>query len=255
MLEQRSILQSRFPRLKRTSCGPVEFWASTIYYNGKVFCLRGGSEHRSLILSQLSKNRPGGLAQLKLKNKTVKIVANPDALERCHVFLLDKYLSHLPEKAKQDNTFYVRPLDKAQGMVWYSSVPIGRNKLSGMVQQMCKDAGVPGHKTNHSLRATRAMELYTAGVPEKIIQERTGHRSLRMYEKTSNCQQTAVSKILSSTEETTFNPKITNVTKRQQPQCSHSTSCVPSMTFNKCSVNINYNIDQGSTSLQMTGSS
>ena len=252
---------------------PISLQRAIFFYNGKVFCLRGGSEHRSLMLTQLkrvedgyiytenvSKNRPGGIAQLKLKNKKVKIVANPDARERCHVYLLDEYISHLPDKAKQDNIFYVRPLDKMQGRVWYSSVPIGRNKLSSMVQQMCKDAGIQGHKTNHSLRATGATELYTAGVPEKIIQERTGHRSLeclRMYEQTSDSQHTAVSKILSSSQETTFNGEISKLKQQSSAVSSHvqSTSCMPTMNFNNCSVNINYNINQGSSTLQLTGSS
>ena len=54
-------------------------------------------------------------------------------------------------------------------------------------------------KTNHSLRATGASEMFRAGVPEKIVQECTGHRTvkaLRMYERTSASQHSAVSNIL-----------------------------------------------------------
>ena len=57
-----------------------------------------------------------------------------------------------------------------------------------MVKDICADASVKGNKSNHSLRATGATELYHAGVPEKVIQERTGHLSLtglRQYEHTS----------------------------------------------------------------------
>ena len=71
---------------------------------------------------------------------------------------------------------------------------------------MCQLANIPGHHTNPSLRATGATELYTASVPEKIIQERTGHCSvecLRMYERTSD-KQLAVSKIISSNTELNF---------------------------------------------------
>ena len=56
------------------------------------------------------------------------------------------------------------------------------------------------YKTNHSLRATGATSLYQKGVPEKLIQERTGHRSieaLRVYEHTNNSQHQAVSNLLS----------------------------------------------------------
>ena len=57
-----------------------------------------------------------------------------------------------------------------------------------MIKNMCRDAGISGKKTNHSLRATGTTEMFQAQVPEKIIQERTGHRSvaaLRTYERTS----------------------------------------------------------------------
>ena len=43
---------------------------------------------------------------------------------------------------------------------------------------MCKLAGIHGHKTNHSLRATATSKLYLAGVDEQLVMEVTGHRSL-----------------------------------------------------------------------------
>ena len=70
---------------------------------------------------------------------------------------------------------------------WYSAVPVGRDTLRKRTQIMCQEARVDGKKTNHSLRATGATQLYHSGVPEKLIQEKTGHRSLealRVYEHT-----------------------------------------------------------------------
>ena len=70
-----------------------------------------------------------------------------------------------------------------------------------MLKNMCLLAGVEGNKTNHSLRATGATELFSAGVPEEIIQQHTGHRStkaLRVYKRTTLEQHQAVSNILSS---------------------------------------------------------
>ena len=91
---------------------PLSLQHAVFYYNGKNFCLRGGNEHRYLKLSQLkrevngyrytensSKNRAGGLSQLKLENKSVFIAAVPEAGERCHCHLLDVYISRLPKKA------------------------------------------------------------------------------------------------------------------------------------------------------------
>ena len=50
---------------------------------------------------------------------------------------------------------------------------------------MLSDVGMDGHFTIHSLRTTTASELFAAGVPEALIQKRTGHHSvesLRLYE-------------------------------------------------------------------------
>ena len=57
-----------------------------------------------------------------------------------------------------------------------------------------------GNKTSHSLRATGVSSLFQAGVPEKVIQERSGHRSLdglQQYQHTTIGQQ-QVSKVLAS---------------------------------------------------------
>ena len=72
---------------------------------------------------------------------------------------------------------------------------------------MCSLAGFEGKITNHSLRATAATQMYEMGVPEKAIQERTGHRSLdslRVYERTSTQQQQAASNILSGSHVQTY---------------------------------------------------
>ena len=73
----------------------------------------------------------------------------------------------------------------------------GENKLGTMVKDMFAEVGIAG-KTNHSLRATGATQLYTANIPEKMIQQHTGHRSLkglRINEQTTEEQELAVSKI------------------------------------------------------------
>ncbi len=72
---------------------------------------------------------------------------------------------------------------------------------------MCSEAQIDGRKTNHSLRAIGASELFQAGVPEKIIKERTGHHSLealRTYERTTTEQHQAISGVLSAEKKITF---------------------------------------------------
>ena len=64
------------------------------------------------------------------------------------------------------------------------------------MKEICVDANIPGRKTNHSLRATGVSE---AGVPDKIIQEQSGHLSmdgLCQYQRTTSEQEEDVSKVL-----------------------------------------------------------
>ena len=118
--------------------------------------------------------------------------------------VLDLYYAKLLRDAMGKDVFYLRPLPKMptkQDLPWFSSVPVGRNKLNKMVQKMCADAGISGKSTNHSLRATGALQLFQANVPEKVIQERTGHRSLealRLYAKRTTEQHQAVARVLGS---------------------------------------------------------
>ena len=66
---------------------------------------------------------------------------------------------------------------------------------------MCKDAGMLGYHTNHSLRAAAATRLHQSGCVEQEINERTGHRSLeavRSYKRSSNKQLQQVSDILNN---------------------------------------------------------
>ena len=100
---------------------PESLLHAVLYYNGKNFCLRG---HRALNISQIvrkedplqyvytengSKNRSGGLNQLRPENKTVPVLACTEAGVRCHVCILDKYLSKLPPIAYEKDWFYMKP--------------------------------------------------------------------------------------------------------------------------------------------------
>ena len=94
----------------------------------------------------------------------------------------DKYISKLPQEAKDKYLFYARPLEITNNSpdVWYSAAPIGKNTLKQKFIKICRGVGITGHKTNYSLRSTAASEMFSQQVPEKIhvIQERTGHCSL-----------------------------------------------------------------------------
>lgn len=206
---------------------PVGLLRAVFFYNGKNFCLRGGVEHRNLRLSQIqretvvvggksmasyvyrefgSKNNQGGYASLNMQNKVVR--QHESDLARCHVKILDKYLQVIPPDAKQSDVFYLKPISSTPTYPpapWFTKVPIGKNRLNEMLKEMCRDAGIVGNFTNHSLRAYGATSLFQAGCSEKLIQQRTGHRSmeaLRQYERTSDLQQVHVSNVMSGVKST-----------------------------------------------------
>ena len=173
---------------------PTGLLNCVFFYNGKNFCLRGGEEHRNLKLSQFqreevmveqkslirytytehgSKNHSGGMRDFHLNNKIVHQYQNLDAGYQDHVFILDKYFSKLPDSAKVDGYFYLRALLKVPEdprKPWFAHLPVGKNKLSSMVKEMCKEAGIEGNKTNYySLRSCGVSSLYNKNVPEKMI--------------------------------------------------------------------------------------
>ena len=74
--------------------------------------------------------------------------------------------------------------------------PLGHNKRAKIVSDMCRSAGIPGYRTNHSLRATSATRLYSAGMDKQLTMERTGHRGVHSYKRTSDEQEQSVSDVL-----------------------------------------------------------
>ena len=93
---------------------PLQLQRAVFYLVGKVFCLRGGEEQRSLKISQFkcqsendsylyvengSKNCSG--TSTRVANKVVPVYACPNSHPRCLVYLLDIYLEKLPAWAKE----------------------------------------------------------------------------------------------------------------------------------------------------------
>ena len=73
------------------------------------------------------------------------------------------------------------------------------------MKKLCKKAGIPGYKTNHSLRATTATRAVDMGLPDKLVMERTGHRSvaaLHSYQHPSENSKEIVSDIIAGTSKT-----------------------------------------------------
>ncbi|CAG2208377.1 unnamed protein product [Mytilus edulis] len=94
--------------------------------------------------------------------------------------------SKSPEK-KPKHAFYLKPLSKPTGQVWFAAMPVGINMLTATIARLCKEAGLKGFRSNHSLRATAATRLYEDGQDEQLISEITGHKSnaVREYKRTN----------------------------------------------------------------------
>ena len=171
---------------------PEKLLDTLFYLIGLNFALRGGEEHRQLrggpnsqlrlldvdtlqYTQDVSKSNQGGLKHKEIAPKQVLAYSIKDKPERCVVAVFKLYMSHCP--VPHPGPFYLRPLVNPKGKVWYAKAPIGRHKLSGIVANLCSQAGIGGYRTNHSLRASAATRLYEASVDEQLIAEVTGHRS------------------------------------------------------------------------------
>ena len=137
-------------------------------------------------------------------------------------------------------------------------MPVGKNTLSRMVKDVFSEAGLDGNKTNHSLWVARTSSLYEAGVPEKVIQSRMGHRcleSLRLYERVNTTQEMAVSRVLTGETEKydesiplkSDDPAIVEASSKQEEA---SKSLFPGIQCNNCTVNVFF--WSGSTALHST---
>ena len=121
-----------------------------------------------------SKNQQGGLSSLNLQNKVVRQYENTTESGVCHVKILDRYLEVLPPEAVGKDVFYLTPLPKVPAdpaKPWFKAIPVGKNRLNGMLKEMCAEAGIVSNYTNHSLRAYGATTTFQADVPEKLIKQ------------------------------------------------------------------------------------
>ena len=190
---------------------PEQLLNTVVFTIGLSCALRAGKEHRNLqslpFNSQFSwhvgddgyhyirytediqsKTNRGGLKHRKILPKVVNIYPILGS-HRCPVAILGRYFSLLPIE-RTCKSLYLMLKKKFSPNCWYQDRPVGINKLQSVVRDVCAKAGLPGHYTNHSLRATAATRLYHNNFDEQIIQEFTGCRSIavREYKRTSDSQ-------------------------------------------------------------------
>ena len=123
---------------------------------------------------------------------------------------------------------------------------MGHCTLDNTVKRMCEQAGIPGYRTNHSLRATAATRLHQSGCVEE---QEIMHRSIeavRSYKRTSSEQLEQVSDILNNDNNT---KKLCSNMLSQQIQLDNSQAfsmeckndVTPVFNISSCSaVTINY---------------
>ena len=102
------------------------------------------------LFEDVSKNHPSGLKGRNVSPKTVIHHASRENPERCFVRLFKLYQSMCPPDASP-HALYLQPLKKPTPTSWYSNQPLGHSNLANTVAWLCKQAGVQGYKTNHSL--------------------------------------------------------------------------------------------------------
>ncbi len=133
-----------------------------------------------------SKANQGGLKHKWIKPKVVKAYGNSNT-DRDLVRLYEKYCSLLPADPKS-SALYKYPLcpSKRSPKVWFTDKPLGVNKVREIVKNLMKSVGIQGRFTNHSLRVSAASRMFSRGIDEQVIKERTGHRSdaVRSYKRT-----------------------------------------------------------------------
>ena len=216
-------------------CGALRTETVTVVPRG---CYCEWRSHCPLHLYRVRfQERSGGLKQLRQENKVVHQYKSAN-VERFPVRLLDKYISKLPPDAKKNDAFYLKP--KANTLhdpmaPWFLNVPVERNTLAGMMKTMALKGSLDKTVTNHSLRAFGVTKMFQCQIPEKLIMEHSGHRSLQglhQYERTTDSQEMQVCQILDSTKREYGMPSMVQEVSHRWP-LSQQTSSAPA--FSSCS--------------------
>ncbi len=119
---------------------------------------------------------------------------------------------------------------------WSTKQRVGINPLKEIIPTIARASGV--RYTNHSLRATAVTRMLNKGVPEKIISQKSGHRStkaLRAYEHVSAELQKAAGRVIAEESE----EFVVKQESGQKPGGSAKTHHFSGQLYN-CTINITY---------------
>lgn len=173
---------------------PKKLIFALVFYVGKHFALRGGTELHSLKFNHEIKItitdslvyeeiRPTKVTNtgIKSKFKPIKRVEayHSEGHERCLVCLYKLYTSKRPENCSTNALFlsWFRKTESIAAGKWYQNIPLGRHTLDGVVRNLSDSMPGSSKYTNQSLRKTCASTLHKAGVGRDDIAKITGHSS------------------------------------------------------------------------------
>ena len=103
---------------------------------------------------------------------------------------IQKVLPTLPINEKKNSAFYLTPLKKPKGDIWFGTTPIGHNTLSKTLKGLCDATGIGGFK-QITLCKLLVLQDFQSRMDEQLIMVRTGNRSIDgipTYKRVSNKQ-------------------------------------------------------------------
>ena len=221
------------------SSNPSALQNTINFFNGQLLGYRGSDESRQLewgdIILTEDENGSEFLQWNERKSKTrsgqprslrpfqPKIFANSSQPERCPVTNYKLFASHRPKKSLEPHApFYlaINHTRREDAKVWYKNSPMGEKLLGAIVKTMCVAAGIPGKKTNHSIRKTMCTNLFQAGVNPILIAQLAGHKnvaSVNNYAVASLPQQKQMCRILSNSNQSVTMQDLPSVTQLALP--------------------------------------
>lgn len=235
---------------------PKQLLNTLIYHFGIHLSLRACQEHRDLVYgnnSQLSlevlngqeclrytertsKNNKFGLKCSRMEPKSTVIYPNKENPERCVVRMYQTYIGHRPEM-EGDSAFYLTPINKPQGNIWYKKSPLGIHSIEKVTKELMKfkmknyESATTSFYSNTSLRRTTKQRLIDAGVSKEIAQTKTGRISEKADKSYFNTEKfnENMTEILCGTS------KSSSITNSNLSCVNSSSAAQVSLNFHNCS--------------------
>ena len=134
----------------------------------------GGRKYVKQTFHEKEKNHQG--VSMKEKEKSAVMYEKCEKPDLCPVKSFELYFSKLNPLC---DSLFQRPKKYAnvKDAVWYDNMPLGHNKIGGMMKEIGQKAGLSTIYTNHCIRATTTTVLFQAGLEGERITNVTGHRS------------------------------------------------------------------------------